>query len=175
MVVIIEADEVAKLLMARQTRRLAGNAFHGTAIAEEAVGVIGEQIEARLVEDRGRVGLGNGEADRVGETLAEGARGHLDALGVVDFRVAGRDAVDLPERLEIVHGDLVAEEVEEGILQHAAMAVGEDKAISVGPVGVLGVEAHELIEEDMRGGSQAHGGSGMPGIGFEDRIDLEGK
>ena len=158
--------------MAGQTRRLAGNALHGTAIAKETVRVVGEEIKTRLVEDGSRVRLSNGETDRVGETLAEGARRHFDALGVMGFRVAGRDAVDLPERLEVVHGDLVAEEMEEGVLQHAPMAVGENKAISIGPIGVLGVEGHELVEENVGGGGQAHRGSGMPGVGLEGRIDL---
>ena len=49
----------------------------------------------------------------------------------------------------------------------------EYKSVSIEPVRVLWVEAHELVEHNMSDGSQAHGGSGMPTIGFEGSIDLK--
>lgn len=64
--------------------------------------------------------------------------------------------------------------MEEGILKHAAVTVGENKTIAVNPVGVLGVEAHELVEEDVSHGGHAHGGPGMAGVGLEGGIDLGG-
>ena len=51
--------------------------------------------------------------------------------------------------------------------------VREDEAITIEPVWVLGVEAHELVEHDVGDGCHAHGGSGMTGIGFEGGIDLD--
>jgi hypothetical protein len=76
------------------------------------------------------------------------------------------------EALQIIHGHGITEKVEESILKHAAVAVGEHEAITVDPVGVLGVEAHELVEEDVSHGGHAHGGTGMAGVGFEGSIDL---
>ena len=76
------------------------------------------------------------------------------------------------EVLDVIHGDGIAEEVEESILEHAAMAVGENETIAVDPVGVLRVEAHEFVEEDVSDGGHAHGGTGMAGIGLEGGIDL---
>lgn len=35
------------------------------------------------------------------------------------------------------------------------------------------VEAHEFVPEDVSNGRHAHGGTGMPGIGFEGSIDLD--
>ena len=42
--------------------------------------VVDEGRETRLVEARREVGLGDGEADGVGDALAEGPRGDLDAV-----------------------------------------------------------------------------------------------
>jgi hypothetical protein len=49
----------------------------------------------------------------------------------------------------------------------------EDKTISIQPFRVLRVKVHELAEENMRGGSQTHWGTGMTGISFGGGIDLE--
>lgn len=75
------------------------------------------------------------------------------------------------ELLQVVDGDAVAEEVEESILKHAAVSVAdgrlakgirfgnwklcsggnlrENETVTVEPVGVLGVELHELVEQDV--------------------------
>ena len=50
--------------------------------------------------------------------------------------------------------------------------VRKNKTIPVSPVGVLGVEAHELVEEDVGDGGHAHRGTGVTGIGLEGGIDL---
>ena len=50
----------------------------------------------------------------------------------------------------------------------------QDETITVDPVGVLWVEGHELVEEHMSDGSQAHGGARVAGIGFEGGIRLGG-
>ena len=50
--------------------------------------------------------------------------------------------------------------------------VREDETITIEPIWVLGVEAHELVEHDVGDRCHAHGGSGMTGIGFEGGIDL---
>lgn len=89
------------------------------------------------------------------------------------------------ESLEVVDGKGIAVEVEESIQEHAAVAVTrkrgrlvsqilapmglakapfsargnlhlrENEAITVEPVGVLGVEVHETVEKDVGNGSHA--------------------
>ena len=91
-----------------------------------------DQVEARLVEDGGSVRLANGETNGIGETLAKGTSGDLDTGSVVSLGMAGSDAVDLlsaksvqvltktirrykityTEVLQVVNGDLVAEEMD---------------------------------------------------------------
>ena len=48
----------------------------------------------------------------------------------------------------------------------------QDETITIDPVWVLGVEGHELVEQDMGNGCHAHRSSGMTGVGFEGGIDL---
>lgn len=61
----------------------------------------------------------------------------------------------------------------DGVL-HARSSLRENKAITVGEVGVLGVEGHELVEENVRHGGHAHGGTGVTGVGLEGGINLYG-
>lgn len=97
------------------------------------------------------------------------------------------------EVLQVIHANGVAKEVKESILEHATVTVPdlvsynsfpaietqnrkknvrENKTIPVNPVGVLGVEAHELVEEDVGDGGHAHRGTGVTGVGLEGGIDL---
>lgn len=46
--------------------------------------------------------------------------------------------------LEVIERELVAEEVEEDVLESAGVSVGEDEAITVGPLGVGRVAVEEL-------------------------------
>ena len=83
-------------------------------------------------------------------------------------------AATYAEGLKVVHGQSIAVKVEEGILKHAAVAVADDvvkmrvlgeagygrysrenEAITVGEVGVLGVEVHELLEKNVSNGCHA--------------------
>jgi hypothetical protein len=148
-VVVVEGDQVAELEVTGSGGSLGGNTLHGAAITEEAVGVVVDKLVAGLVEGGSSLALGHGETDGVGETLAEGTSGDLNAGGVVGLGVTRGLGVDLAEVLEVVHGEVVAEEVEQGVLQNTAMAVGEDEAVTVEPLGVLGVEPHELVKEHM--------------------------
>jgi hypothetical protein len=78
--------------------------------------------------------LGDGEADRIGDALAERAGGRLDAGGEVVFGVAGGLGAELAELLDLVDRHvLVAEEIERGIEQHRAVAGRQDEAVAIRP------------------------------------------
>ena len=94
-VVVVDHDEVAELQVAGHGCSLRGDTLHSTAVTEEGVCVVVEQLVAGLVEDGGRVPLSNGKTDGVGETLAEGTSGDLDTGGVVSLRVTRSDGVNL--------------------------------------------------------------------------------
>jgi hypothetical protein len=169
-VVIPDGNQVTELEVTSERAGFARDTLHEAAIAEEAVGVVVDEIETRLVEAGSGVSLGNGKTDSVGNTLAEGASGDLNARGVVSLGVAGGPAVHPSEGLKVIETQVIAEEVKEGILEHAAMAVGQNEAVTVEPVGVLGVELHELVEENVGNGSHAHGSTGVSRVTVEGSI-----
>lgn len=51
--------------------------------------------------------------------------------------------------------------------------VRENKAITVDPVGVLGVEAHELVKQNVGDRGHAHRGTGVARVGLGGGINLE--
>jgi hypothetical protein len=145
-VVIINGNQVAELQVTGHRGGLAGNTLHSAAITEEAVCVVVDQVIARLVEDGGGVSLSNGQTNSVGETLTQRTSGDLDTRGVVSLGVTGSDAINLlrrvskfsflarysrkksySEALQVVHGDIVTEEVEESVLEHATVAVAGEE------------------------------------------------
>lgn len=93
LVVVPHGNEVAKLEVPGQRRGLTGDTLHQATVAEEAVRVVVDNIEVRLVEDRGGVRLGDGEANGIGDTLAQGTSGDLNARGIMRLRVTRGDAV----------------------------------------------------------------------------------
>jgi len=95
MVVIVDSDEVAELQVTSHTGGLACDTFHCTSVAEEAVGVVAEELKVGLVECSSDVLLCNRKTNGIGETLTEGSGGHLNTGAVVRFRVTCADAIDL--------------------------------------------------------------------------------
>lgn len=95
MVIIIKTDQVAQLKMTSGTSSLTSNTLHSTAITEDAVCVIVDEVVSGLVEDGSGVSLGHGQTDGIGETLTEGSGGDFDTGGIMSLGVAGCDAVDL--------------------------------------------------------------------------------
>lgn len=63
--------------------------------------------------------MGNGETNSVGEPLAERASGDLDTVCMASLRVTRSQGAKLTELLEVIERELVAEEVEENVLERA--------------------------------------------------------
>lgn len=83
--------------MAGHAGGFAGDTLHGTAITKEAVGVVIDEVVARLVEDGSGVSLGNSKTNGVGKALAQGTGGDLNTRGIVGLGMARGNAVELLE------------------------------------------------------------------------------
>ena len=94
LVVIPDGNEVAELEMTSQGAGLRGHTLHQAAIAEEAVCVVVNKIEAGLVEDSAGVRLGNGKTNSIADTLAKRTSGDLNTRGVMGLGMSGGDAVN---------------------------------------------------------------------------------
>ncbi len=104
LVVVVEHDQVAELLGARQRRRLAGDALLDVAVGGDHVDEVVERAGARRgvrVEQAALVARRHRHPDRRGQALAQRAGGDLHALGVPELRVARRLGLPGPQRLDV--------------------------------------------------------------------------
>jgi hypothetical protein len=88
-VVVVDRDQLAQAQGAGQRACLVRDAFHQTAVAEEDIGEVVDDVVAGLVELRGQRLLGQGHADGVGDALTERAGGGLHARGVAVLGMSG--------------------------------------------------------------------------------------
>ena len=107
--------------------------------------------------------------------------------GQAVFGVAGALAVELAEALDVVERDrqlaqplvlrvhrLHAGEMQHGVEQHRGVAVGEHEAVAVGPDGVVGIEAEEVLPQAVDHRRQGHRRAGMAGVGRLHGVHGEG-
>jgi hypothetical protein len=171
-VVVVDGNQVSQLQMTCQRSCFASYTFHRASISKEGVGVVRDQIVAWLVKQASRVCLSNSETNSIREPLSQGTRRHLNAWCLMRLWMARGYAVDLAEVLEVVHANLVAEEVEESILQHAPVSIEQDEAIPIDLVWILRIEGHKLIEENVGDWRHPHGRARMARVRLERGIDL---
>lgn len=173
-VVIVDGNQVPELQVTGEGSGFRSDTFLQASVTGEHVGVVVEDFKAVLVEDTAHVSLSHGQTDGVGETLTEGTGGNLDSLGNTDFRVTRGDRVQLPELLQVIHGDLVAQKVQHGVLQRTGVTVGQDESVTVVPFGVFRVGLHESGPQDVGGRGHAHGCTGVTRVGLGDDIGGKG-
>ena len=103
-------------------------------------------VQAGLFDGEKRPGDADGVISRI-NALAERARRRLDALGVMELRVAGRLRLPLPEAADVVERHRIAREVQPGVEEHAAVTGGQDEAIAVQPVRFARIVAEDVAVE----------------------------
>ncbi len=173
-VVVVKRDQLAQAQGARQGADLVGDALHQATVPEEDVGVVVDDVVALAIELGGQHFLRQRHADRIGQPLAEGAGGGLDARRVAVLRVTRRLAVQLAEILQLLHRQVVAGEVQQGVEQHGAVAVGQHKAVPVGPAGIGRVVAQVVVPQHFGDIRHAHGGARMAAVGLLYGIHTQG-
>ncbi len=166
-VVVVDGEQAAQAEMPGQRCRLVGDAFHDAAVA----GQHENAVVAHLGPEAGpHHALGEGHADRVGEALPQRAGGDLDARGVPELGVARRPAVPLPEPAQVIERQVVAGQVQEGVLEDGGVPAREDEAVAVGPRRVERVVVHDARPEHVRQGGQGHGRARMAGARLPRRV-----
>ena len=157
--------------MPGQCDRLLADALHEVAVGDEHVGAMVHDLGA---EGGGKMPLGDRHADGVAEALPERAGGGLDAGREEILGMAGRDRADLAEAFDLLDRDrLVAEEMEQRIDQHRAVAGRKHEAVAVGPGGIGGIEFEKAREQHGRDVGGAHGQAGMAGFRLLHRVHGE--
>jgi len=87
----------------------------------------------------------------------------------MELRVARRFRSVLAERLDVVHGDVEASQVEHGVDEHRAVSGREHEAIAVGPARVARIEAQVPAPEHERHRRGTHADPGWPLFAFRRR------
>lgn len=83
MVVIVDADKLAKLQMTSKRSSFGSNAFHGAPVTKEAESIVVDKLISGLVENGSGMCLSNGNADSIRETLTKRASGDLNTRGIM--------------------------------------------------------------------------------------------
>ncbi len=151
--------------MAGEGGSLGRDAFLQVAIAGDHVDEVVERARARCglrVEEPALEARGVSEADSGGQALAQRAGRDLDAGGVAVLGVTGGLGTPGAQCLEVVELEAVTAEVELNVLGQRAVSNGEDEPVTAEPVVVGRVATHDLLEQEVCGGCEAHGSSGMP-------------
>jgi hypothetical protein len=162
---VVDRDQVAELLVARERGSLARHALLQIAVARDDIHEVVERALARGslgVEEAALVARCIREADGRGETLSERTGRDLDAIGLAVLRVAGGLRTPGAERLEVVELESEPTEVQLHVLGEGGVAHREDEAFTSQPVRVCGVVVHDALVQQVRGGSQAHRRSRVP-------------
>mmetsp|Transcript_28771 Transcript_28771/g.56197 ORF Transcript_28771/g.56197 Transcript_28771/m.56197 type:complete len:291 (+) Transcript_28771:1437-2309(+) len=174
---VVDDDKVVEALVGSKASALVRDALLEAPVTAESDGHRVKDGVVLGVEHGLLHLLGGGNASSVDDTLAEGAGGGLNAGGVVlargELGVTGGHRVVLAEVLDLLHGDLVARDVEPRVEEHGAVSARENEAITVDPLGILGVVLEEVGEEDSADLSAAEGKAEMAGLGRGDGVHGE--
>mmetsp|Transcript_16711 Transcript_16711/g.36518 ORF Transcript_16711/g.36518 Transcript_16711/m.36518 type:complete len:297 (+) Transcript_16711:1267-2157(+) len=156
-VVVIQDDQTPKAQMASKTAGLSRDSFLKASITTNYVGVMIEHVEPGFVELRGQVAFGNGQADRVGDSLSEWASANFDAIRDKGFRVTRSDGPQSSKLGQVLFANVVPRQVKHGVLQGTRMAIGQDESITVDPSGILARVVHDFAPKHMSHGCASHG------------------
>jgi len=72
--------------------------------------------------------------------------------------------VKLAKLRQVVLGDVVASQVQHGVLQGASMPIAQDEAITIDPSRILAAVVHYMTPQNVSHGSAAHGSSRVPRV-----------
>ena len=167
---VIEQDQLAQAQRRSQRGGFAGDPLHHAAVAHQRIGVVIDHWEAGAVKLGRQVLFRHRHADSVGNALTQRAGRGLHAHGMAVFGVAGGLGVELTEVLEIIHGQAVAEEMQQAIQHRGSVTGREHEAVAVAPLGIGGIVVHLLGPERVRHGRCTQRRAGVAGIGLLNRV-----
>ncbi len=177
-IVVPQHDQSPEAQMSGERGGLVADAFHQAAVTHDRVCVVID--EARKLG--GEHALGQCHTHGGCESLAQRPRRHFDPGRVPDLRMSGRAGSDLPERAQLVHGQVVAEHVQQRVLQRTSVPGGEHETVAVGPRRLTGVVPEVPAEQRPCHRRGTHRHPRMPGsrvlhhVGGQeaDRVDGQG-
>jgi len=116
------------------------------------------------VEVIGEKPLRDGHPDGVGEPLPERAGCRFHARGMPPLGVAGRAGSPLPEVLDLLQGEIIPTQIQQGVQQHRGVPTGKHEPVAVGPVGVTRIMPEKTAPEHVSGRSEGHRRARVAGL-----------
>ena len=160
-------------MLPRDRGGLLGDALHQVAVGADPVDPRVDDRVARPVPPVGEEAVREGHADRVPDALAERARRRLDPGRVMELGVPRCARPPLAELLQVVQREVVAAEVQRGVLEDARVPRREDEPVASGPLRRGRVVAHLLRVEDVGDGRERHRRARMAGVRLLHRVHRE--
>mmetsp|Transcript_1811 Transcript_1811/g.4526 ORF Transcript_1811/g.4526 Transcript_1811/m.4526 type:complete len:463 (-) Transcript_1811:145-1533(-) len=143
---VVKDDEVVKLLVGGEGGGLSRDTLLEATVTSKGEDVVIEDLVVVSVVTGGSHLLRNSKTDSVGDTGSEGTSGALNSGGVVfgvgELRVARGLGVVLTKLFELIDREVEASEVKPGVKEHRSVASRKDEAVTVEPLGVLGIVLH---------------------------------
>ena len=147
--------------MSGQTCSLLRDAFHQVAVADDGIDMVGHDVKSGPVVVGRQPLFGNGHTHAVGKSLSQRTSRGLDPGRVAVFRVAGCLAAPLAKVFQLLQGQIVTGQMEQGVEQHRTVAGAENKAITIRPFGICRTVAKMPAPERQRGCGHAHWQAGV--------------
>ncbi len=172
-VAVVDVDQITQLEVACQSSSLVADPLLQAAVAHQGIDRMVDRLEISGIETLGSHLGGDGHADAVGKTLPQRPGGNLNADGVAEFGMAGGLAAPLTEVLQLVQRQVIAEQVQQRVEQHRAMAGREDETVAVGPAWIIRVEGEIITPQGKGAVGRSHGKTGVTGVGLLNGIGGE--
>ncbi len=173
-VVVVDRKQLAELPHAGERRRFVRYAFHQAAVTDKDIGLMVDDRDPGPIEFNGEQFFRERHADSVGKALPQRSGGGLNAWREPMLRMTRRLAVQLPEVGEFRHRQVVAREVQQRVLQHRAVPVGQHEPIAIGPARIGRVVAQVPLPEGERNLGHSHRHAGVTRVGLLHRIHGQG-
>src|ERR1700738_1721570 len=132
-----------------------------------------DKREVLLIEFRREVRRAHRHSYAVAESLTQWAGGDFDAGRQNIFRMARSFRSPLAKVFDVVQRKIISGEIKQRVKQHAAVPRGEQEAITVFPLRIPWVIAHELCPQYISHRRCAQGQAGMPRLGLLYRVNRQ--
>ncbi len=131
-------------------------------------------LVAIAIELRCQGFLGDRKTDGIGNALPQRAGCGFDTSGIAVLRVPWGAAVQLTKVFDVIHGDVIAGQVQQRIVQHRAVPVGHHEAVTVCPLRICRIVNQIVVPEHLGNVCHAHWRARVAGVGLLNCIHTEG-
>ena len=172
-VLVVEHDQAAQLLMPGQGAGLARDALHHVAVGGDDIDMM---VERALSGRRLRVqqpslpARGHRHSDGRSQALAERPGGDLDAAGVPVFRVPGSLRAPGAQCLQVPDLQPVPGQEQLDVESQASVPGREHEPVPAQPLVIRRIVDQHILEQQIRQRRQAHRRPGMPASCLLDRV-----